>query len=109
MNRSSFLSHGLLAAGFFAAVAAAGCGDGTALRPGDVRTYTVAKGAPAAAPPRESAGPPPAASPVRYDVPAGWQDQGASGMRLTTLLIVLGLAEKRRAKVRTDGRRLDAG
>lgn len=87
MNRSSFLSHGLLAAGFFAAVAAAGCGDGTALRPGDVRTYTVAKGAPAAAPPRESAGPPPAASPVRYDVPAGWQDQGASGMRLTTLLI----------------------
>lgn len=87
MNRTSLLSRGLLASGFFAAAAAAGCGDGAAIRPGDVRTYTVAKAPQASAPPREPAGPPAAASTIRYDVPAGWQDQGASGMRLTTLTI----------------------
>lgn len=87
MHRSSSFSRSLLASGVVGAVAAAGCGDGTAIRPGDIRTYAVAKSPQASAPPREPAGPPAADAPVRYDVPEGWQDQGASGMRLTTLMI----------------------
>ena len=64
----------------------AGCGRATDIRPGDIRTYTAA---------RPAAGTPPAAAPrqpeprpgVRYDVPEGWTDRGASGMRLATLAI----------------------
>ncbi|MFN9368183.1 MAG: hypothetical protein ACK6CT_05370 [Planctomycetia bacterium] len=62
-----------------AALALAGCGDAQAIRPGDIRTYTTAK-----APPPIT---PAAASPVRYEVPDGWQDLGGGGMRLTTLTI----------------------
>ncbi len=64
---------------------ATGCGRATDIRPGDIRTYSVARPAattvpaPAAAP-REDAG-------LRYTVPAGWTDRGASGMRLASLAI----------------------
>jgi hypothetical protein len=64
---------------------AAGCQRPGDVRPGDIRTYTVAR---TAAPPAAAAAP--AASPVgtlRYDVPDGWSDRGASGMRLATLAI----------------------
>lgn len=87
MKQSSVLRRGLVTVGLVGAIAAAGCGDGKTIRPDDIRTYTVAKSPQASTPPREPAGQAPSSSPVRYEVPAGWQDQGASGMRLTTLLI----------------------
>lgn len=79
--------RGLLAVVLAVAAAAAGCEDAAAVRPGDIRTYTTAKTPQAASPTRAPAGQPPAASPVRYEVPDGWRDQGASVMRLTTLTI----------------------
>lgn len=67
---------------------AGGCGREGEIRPGDIRTYTVPRvvagpiqPAPTAAAARGTAGP------LRYDVPEGWSDRGASGMRLTTLAI----------------------
>jgi hypothetical protein len=54
------------------------------VRPGDIRTYSVTKTAPAPAPASPPAHPSEA---IRYDVPAGWSDRGASGMRLATLAI----------------------
>jgi hypothetical protein len=65
--------------------AAAGCGDPTAIRTGDIRRYTAAKETAAAGPrpERERAG----QLAIRYEPPAGWVDRGASGMRLATLLI----------------------
>jgi hypothetical protein len=61
-----------------------GCGRATDVRPGDIRTYTVPRSpATAAAAPR----PAEPRSAVRYEVPAGWSDRGASGMRLATLAI----------------------
>lgn len=64
---------------------ATGCGPATDVRPGDIRTYSVARAATTAAPgptaaPREDAG-------LRYTVPTGWTDRGASGMRLASLAI----------------------
>ena len=88
-----------------------GCEPATAIRPGDIRTYTIprdaepaaiaaasspATTAPPAAPPGgpDRTGSPPGpttsgdrASPIRYEVPEGWNDGGASGMRLATLFI----------------------
>lgn len=79
--------------------AACGCAPATAIRPGDIRTYTVPKDA---EPVAVAAAPEPAASPartsapvasvdrgsaIRFDVPEGWSDGGASGMRLATLFI----------------------
>lgn len=62
-----------------------GCGRATDVMPGDIRTYTVARpaGGGLTAAPR----PPAAASALRYRVPDGWVDRGASGMRLATLAI----------------------
>jgi len=95
--------------GVFAALC--GCEPATAIRPGDIRTYTIPKDAePAAivaAPSPANPAPPPAppggpgrtesppgptrsgdrASAIRYEVPEGWNDGGASGMRLATLFI----------------------
>jgi hypothetical protein len=72
-----------------AAIAAAGCGDASRVRPDDIRAYVV----PRALEPRAVA----AAAPVTasavgslrlsYDVPKGWSDLGADGMRLATLAI----------------------
>ena len=86
------VARGLMLA---AAVAASGCEPATAIRPGDIRTYTIAKDAePAAAPATApvSPTPPPVAAAtrdaaVRYEVPEGWSDGGGSGMRLATLFI----------------------
>lgn len=70
------------------AAASAGCGRDADIRPGDVRVYTVPAGAEPAAPvaarPPEE---PRADRRLSYDVPEGWTDRGASGMRLATLLI----------------------
>ena len=93
--------------GVFAAVC--GCEPATAIRPGDIRTYTIPKDAepaaivaapspanPQTAPPdgpgrmESPSGPTTAgdrASAIRYEVPEGWNDGGASGMRLATLFI----------------------
>lgn len=71
------------------ALAALGCGDDAAIRPGDIRSYSTPRSVTASATvsrgqPREERG----ASPrVRYDVPEGWADGDASGLRLATLLI----------------------
>ncbi|MFM8985997.1 MAG: hypothetical protein ACKONH_08075 [Planctomycetia bacterium] len=62
-------------------VLAAGCGRATDVRPGDIRTYVVARSPEAPAPPTA-----PSAS-IRYAVPDGWTDRGGSGMRLATLVI----------------------
>ena len=73
------------------AILTAGCQPAADIRPADVRTYTVPRSAaPSPRPPAGVGGPAsPAASPggpsVQYDVPEGWVDAGASGMRLATL------------------------
>lgn len=63
---------------------ATGCGRASDVRPGDVRTYVVAR------PPAAPAGAAEAAEPgaaIRYAVPDGWTDRGGAGMRLATLVI----------------------
>jgi hypothetical protein len=77
--------RGLRSGAALAGILLAGCGDAAAIRPGDIRTYSVAK-APAA-PARPPAGEGARPATVRYEVPPGWQDLGGSGMRLTTLAI----------------------
>lgn len=89
--------------------AVCGCEPATAIRPGDIRTYTIPKDAepaaivaapspatPQTAPPdglgRTGSPPVPSASgdrasAIRYEVPEGWSDGGGSGMRLATLFI----------------------
>jgi hypothetical protein len=72
----------------------ASCRPAAEIQPNDLRTYTVPRSA--SAPPlatRPPAGPPAGAMPsvapdslaLEYDLPEGWQDKGASGMRLATL------------------------
>jgi len=63
-----------------------GCSDPAAFKPGDIRTYAAPSAPTAVAKPS----PPPSASgalDLSYDVPEGWTDRGASGMRLATLVI----------------------
>lgn len=78
------------ATAFLLASMLTGCGNDAAVRPGDIRTYTIPKNAeptPLASAEAEAR---PASSPrVRYEVPEGWADAGtgAGGMRLATLLI----------------------
>jgi hypothetical protein len=84
--------------------AACGCEPATAIRPGDIRSYTIPKDAepvavavapepamsPKATSPDATSGqgaPGDRASAIRYEVPEGWSDGGASGMRLATLFI----------------------
>jgi hypothetical protein len=84
-----------------------GCEPATAIRPGDIRTYTIprdaepvaiaaasspANSAPTGSPGRTGSPPGPTTSgdrgsAIRYEVPEGWNDGGASGMRLATLFI----------------------
>lgn len=71
------------------AVLAAGCGDAAAIRPGDIRSYTIPRppaAAGVAARPAE-AGPQSGGLNLSYDVPEGWTNRGGSGMRLATLMI----------------------
>jgi hypothetical protein len=66
-------------------VAAAGCRDSAAIQPDDIRVYTAPSShKPSADRPRPSAE---AGLTVSYDLPSGWTDRGASGMRLATLVI----------------------
>jgi hypothetical protein len=55
--------------------------------PGDIRSYTVSKQAEPAPITASQGDAPTKPAPVRYDVPEGWTDGGASGIRLATLLI----------------------
>jgi hypothetical protein len=67
-------------------VASLGCSDSAALQPGDVRTY-LAPSTPTTtvkATPRPSAD---GALALAYEVPDGWADLGATGMRLASLAI----------------------
>lgn len=81
------LATAILAAAGTAALVAMGCKDSADIRPGDIRVYRIAKaadsGLPAIAGPRAAA----SSSGVRYVVPEGWSDRGATGMRLATLSI----------------------
>jgi hypothetical protein len=67
-----------------------GCSDKAAVRPGDIRTYTIPKNAePTPLASAEAEAPPKSGPRVRYEVPEGWADAGAGagGIRLATLLI----------------------
>jgi hypothetical protein len=66
-------------------VVSVGCGDPTAIQPGDIRTY-VAPASPTSTQPAPQPRPAGALA-VSYDVPDGWTDRGSSGMRLATLSI----------------------
>ena len=74
---------------FVTALVTVGCGDDAAIQPGDVRSYSTPRVADvAAAVSRGQAQQERAPSPrVRYDVPEGWADGSAGGLRLATLLI----------------------
>jgi len=70
------------------------CRPAADIQPNDLRTYTVPRQASpaqtaATAPPRVPTDAMPATAPagpvLEYDLPEGWTDLGASGMRLTTL------------------------
>ena len=75
----------------------ASCRPSADVQPNDLRTYTVPRQSSPAASSQATAGPrrgvpsdavPPAATggpALEYDLPAGWTDLGASGMRLATL------------------------
>jgi hypothetical protein len=70
------------------AIAAGGCQKDAAIQPGDIRTYSIPRVATVPVVSRNAPPPPADASPrVRYDLPEGWADEGASGLRLATLLI----------------------
>ena len=69
------------------ALLSTGCGRDAEVRPGDIRSYTVPKQAEPASVAQAPQEPPPAAPRLTYDVPEGWTDGGASGIRLATLLI----------------------
>lgn len=72
------------AVGGLLAAVACGCTDDGAVRPGDIRTYV----APAEPPARRAPAAERAAVPrVRYDVPEGWAEIAAGGMRLAALAI----------------------
>lgn len=69
---------------------AGGCGRDADVRPGDIRSFVVPPGLepePIAATPRQPAAAAAGSERLRYEVPEGWSDRGASGMRLATLAI----------------------
>jgi len=69
---------------------ATGCGDAAALRPGDIRAYSVARAGAATGSPHATARmpePPDRGPRVLYSVPDGWVDRDAGGLRLATLAI----------------------
>jgi hypothetical protein len=71
------------------AVLASGCGDDTAVRPSDIRSYTIPRppvSTVVAARPAEP-GPQSGGLKLSYDVPEGWTDRGGGGLRLATLAI----------------------
>ena len=71
------------------AVLPAGCGDDAAIRPGDIRSYTIPRPPAVAvvAPRPAEPGPQSGGLKLSYDVPEGWTDRGGGGLRLATLVI----------------------
>lgn len=77
------------------ASAVVGCRPAAEVRPDDIRAYVVPKNAepvlvaaaPAVGPSAGASGGAAETTALRYEVPDGWTDGGASGMRLATLLI----------------------
>jgi hypothetical protein len=71
------------------ALLAAGCGDKAAIRPGDIRSYTIPRPPTAAVVATRPAEPGPQSGGLKltYDVPEGWTDRGGGGLRLATLVI----------------------
>lgn len=71
------------------ALVASGCGDAAAIRPGDIRSYTIPRppAAPAVAARPAEPGPRSGGLTLSYDVPEGWTDRGGGGLRLATLVI----------------------
>ena len=68
-------------------MAAGGCADPAAIRPGDIRSYQAAKPAePPTAEPTAARVSGRVVPAITYTPPAGWTDRGRSGMRLATLL-----------------------
>lgn len=63
------------------------CRPAADMLPGDVRTYTAPRtaAAPVSTTAAPAAPPTPRAAALRYELPPGWVDAGASGMRLATL------------------------
>jgi len=74
-------------------IVAGGCGDTAAVRPGDIRSYEVAR-PPAPEPRRSLATEARGGLRLRYTAPEGWSDRGGSGLRLATLVINAGEEEK---------------
>lgn len=74
-----------------ASLASGACRPEADILPGDIRSYVIPKNAEpalgASAPASAQAGRSPRATALRYEVPEGWADGGATGMRLATLLI----------------------
>jgi hypothetical protein len=71
------------------AVLSVGCGDTAAIRPGDIRSYTIPRPPAAAVVATRPAEPGPQSGGLKlsYDVPEGWTDRGGGGLRLATLAI----------------------
>jgi hypothetical protein len=66
----------------------AGCGSPGDIRPGDIRSYRVPRPVQAASPRTAPAPGSEDGSPrLDYELPPGWTDRGASGLRLATLAI----------------------
>lgn len=89
-RRASALVPRLTAALVGSVGLSAGCGRVDDVRPGDIRTYSVHRSLPRPVPANPGGGSAPAAiarGRLRYDVPEGWIDRGASGMRLASLVI----------------------
>jgi hypothetical protein len=79
----------LTAALIVTALVSVGCGDDAVIRPGDVRSYSTPRGVTVASTvsrgqSQQEGAPAPR---VRYDIPEGWVDGSAGGLRLATLLI----------------------
>jgi hypothetical protein len=67
---------------------AGGCQNDAAIQSGDIRTYQTPRVATAPLLSRNATPPPASAAPkVGYELPVGWTDEGAGGLRLATLLI----------------------
>ncbi len=84
--------RGLIATVVVVSAVAAGCSPASRIRPDDIRSYSVPRDAEPAAIVAKADSPVPAAAPspgrrVRYDVPDGWTEGEAGGMRLATLFI----------------------
>lgn len=92
-DRPPTTARGVVLAALLLAVG--GCRPAADVLPGDIRTYSIPKGAeptlasaaPTTASPVGGPAEHPQSQALRYEAPEGWTDAGATGMRLATLLI----------------------